>query len=145
MKSTVPSVTRTKYVSHWRPRIYPVVILYIPLRLCSLARSMKVLDGKRLTFSEMLMQSLILHMRRVRLWNLPRATEQRTSVACSLLTDALGIAPHKQTITLGNVLNCNTELSEHRAEGSHLIITLFTKWFLRQRFITLLPPLKSSP
>lgn len=61
------------------------------------------------------------------MWNLPKAMEQCTSMACSLLTDALGIATHKQMITLGNVLNSNTELSEHRAEGSHLIITLLTK------------------
>lgn len=32
-----------------------------------MARTMKISDGERLTFSEMLMQSLILHMRRVRL------------------------------------------------------------------------------
>lgn len=59
--------------------------------------------------------------------DVPKATEQCTSLACSLLTDALGIIPYKQMITLGNVLNCNLALSEHRAEGSHLIITLFTK------------------
>lgn len=59
--------------------------------------------------------------------DVPKATEQCTSLACSLLTDALGITPYKQMITLGNVLNCNLALSEHRAEGSHLIITLFTK------------------
>lgn len=106
-----------------------------------MARTMKILDGKRLTFSEMLMQSLTLYMRRVRLCetSLPKATKQWTSMACGLLSDALGITAHKQMITLGNVLNCNTELSEHGAERSHLITTLFTKRFLGQRFITLLP------
>ena len=81
MKSTVPQVTRTKYLSHLRPRIYPVFTLFIPLRFCSTIRATQTLEVRRLTCSEMIMPCLTSYMEKERLCNLPKATGRCASRA----------------------------------------------------------------
>lgn len=147
MKSTVPQVMRTKYQCHLRPRIYPVFILYIPLRFCNIATTIQISEVRKtdMKWDDNAMSYFIHEEREAMATRARGAVCQQGVGRLGSLNRCSGNRSTQQVITLEDVLHCNTQLSQQRAKGSHLIITLFTEWFPRQRFVTLLHSKKSSP